>query len=121
MRAFLRTPVVVLLSLALMLVLGCEYIGPVDEEERILTPPSVREIIDDAEELGLEPMDLLERRRMAAIEDLNDLYQDRMDDASGDRVIQRLERQLERALDLLNDNYDRRKARLEARLEGDGG
>ena len=120
MRTVLRTPLVVFLSLALMLVLGCEYIGPVDEEDKILTPPSVREVIEDAEELDMKPLELLKLRRAAAREDLEELYQDRMDDAVGDRSIQRLERQLERALDRLDDNYDQRKSRLEARLESDG-
>ena len=46
----------------------------------------------------LDPEDLLDRRRSAAIEDLEDLYQDRMDDAPSDRAIDRLERQLDRAI-----------------------
>ena len=103
------------LMLALLVSLGCEYIDTGDAEEKILTPPSVRQIMDDADELGLRPLGLLERRRNAAIEDLEDLYQDRKDDAPTDRAFERLDRQLDRATDRLNNNYDQRKDRLKAR------
>lgn len=97
---------------------GCEYFSvEEDEEAKILEPPSVREIIDDADELGLRPRNLLQRRRAAAVEDLEDLYQERMDDARGDRAIERLERQLERQTDRLHRNYDVRLERLEDRLD----
>ena len=117
MLGFFRMATFFGLMLALLVSLGCEYIDTGDAEEKILTPPSVRQIMEDAEELGLEPLDLLERRRLAAIEDLEDLYQDRKDDAPTDRAFERLERQLERAIVRLNDNYDQRLERLEARLE----
>ena len=105
--------------LALVVSMGCEYLDSGDVEEKILTPPSVRDIIDDADELGMGPVDLLERRRSAAKEDLEELYQDRMDDAPSDRAIERLGRQLDRALARLDDNYDQRLVRLEARLARD--
>ena len=108
---------VALAALAVALV-SCGYIETEESvEAKLLEPPSVREIIDDADELGLEPIDLLERRRDAAIEDLEELYAERIDEASSDRASERLERQLNRALDQLNENYDRRLARLEDRLE----
>ena len=72
------------MMLVLLVSLGCDYIDTGDAEEKIQTAPSVRDIMDDAEELGLEPEDLLERRRIAAIEDLEELYQERMDDAPTD-------------------------------------
>ena len=43
--------------LAFMSVSGCEYLEKEDPELKILEPPSVREIIDDAKELSLEPVD----------------------------------------------------------------
>ena len=100
---------------ALLSAMGCEYLET-DEEAKLLQPPSVRAIIDDAEELGLEPKDLLKRRRAAAKEDLEELYEERMDEARGDRAIERLERQLDRALTRLDRNYDQRLSRLEERL-----
>ena len=106
-----------LVSMVSMVSMGCDYIDTGGEEEKIQTAPSVRDIMDDAEELGLEPEDLLDRRRSAAIEDLEELYQERMDDAPTDRAIERLERQLERAIVRLNNNYDRREERLKDRLE----
>ena len=106
--------------LAFMSVSGCEYLEKEgDEEVKILTPPSVREIIDDAEELGLEPVDLLARRRAAAHKDLVELYDDRKDDAVNDRAIRRLDAQLGRAGDRLDENYDRREERLEERMARD--
>ena len=117
MLGFFRMATFFGLMLALLVSLGCEYINTGDAEEKILTPPSVRQIMDDADELGLRPLNLLERRRTAAIEDLEDLYQDRMDDVPTDRAFERLERQLERATDRLNNNYDQRKDRLKARLD----
>ena len=110
---------VVLAGILLVSMLGCGYVE-VDEEAALLEPPSVRSIIDEADELGLEPADLLERRRRAAIEDLEEIYEERIDDASGDRAVARLERQLERQTDKLNSNYDRRLERLEDRLDRDG-
>ena len=117
MLGFFRIATFFGLMLALLVSLGCEYINTGDVEEKILTPPSVRQIMEDADELGLRPLNLLERRRNAAIEDLEDLYQDRMDDAPTDRAFERLERQLDRAIDRLNNNYDERKERLKARLD----
>ena len=117
MLGFFRMATFFGLMLALLVSLGCEYINTGDAEEKILTPPSVRQIMDDADELGLRPLGLLERRRNAAIEDLEDLYQDRKDDAPTDRAFERLDRQLDRATDRLNTNYDQRKDRLQARLD----
>ena len=117
MLGFFRMATFFGFMLALLVSLGCEYLDVEDAEEKILTPPSVRQIMDDAEELGLKPKNLLKRRRSAAIEDLEDLYQDRMDDAPTDRAFERVERQLERAMARLNKNYDQRLERLEARLE----
>ena len=117
MLGFFRMATFFGFMLALLVSLGCEYLDTEDEEEKILTPPSVRQIMDDAEELGLKPKNLLKRRRSAAEDDLRDLYQDRMDDAPTDRAFERLERQLDRALVRLNKNYDQRLERLEARLE----
>ena len=117
MLGFFRMATFFGFMLALLVSLGCEYLDTEDAEEKILTPPSVRQIMDDAEELGLKPKNLLKRRRSAAIEDLEDLYQDRMDDAPTDRAFERLERQLDRATDRLNNNYDQRKDRLKARLD----
>ena len=117
MLGFFRMATFFGLMLALLVSMGCEYIDTGDGEEKILTPPSVRQIMDDADELGLRPLGLLERRRTAAIEDLEDLYQDRKDDAPTDRAFERLDRQLDRATDRLNTNYDQRKDRLQARLE----
>ena len=105
--------------MALVVSMGCEYLDSGDVEEKILTPPSVSDIIDDADGLGIEPLDLLERRRSAAIEDLEELYQDRMDDAPTDRAVDRLERQLDRALARLDNNYDQREERLKKRLDRD--
>ena len=117
MLGFFRMATFFGLMLALLVSLGCEYLDTEDEEEKILTPPSVRQVMEDADELGLRPLNLLERRRNAAIEDLEDLYQDRMDDVPTDRAFERLERQLDRATDRLNNNYDQRKDRLKARLD----
>ena len=117
MLGFFRMATFFGLMLALLVSLGCEYLDTEDEEEKILTPPSVRQVMDDADELGLRPLNLLERRRSAAIEDLEDLYQDRKDDAPTDRAFERVDRQLDRATDRLNTNYDQRKDRLKARLE----
>ena len=117
MLGFFRMATFFGLMLALLVSMGCEYIDTGDGEEKILTPPSVRQIMDDADELGLRPLGLLERRRTAAIEDLEDLYQDRKDDAPTDRAFERLDRQLDRATDRLNTNYDQRKDRLQARLD----
>ena len=64
-------------------------------------------------------VDLLDRRRAAAHEDLEDLYLDRMDEARNDRAITRLEARLDRARARLDENYDRRRDRLEERLERD--
>ena len=108
--------IVALSALAFALV-ACDYIETGESlEAKLLEPPSVSEIIDDADELGLEPTDLLERRRTAAIEDLEEIYADRIDEASSDRAAERLEKQLVRALKKLNTNYDRRLSRLEDRL-----
>ena len=108
---------VALAALAFALV-ACDYIGTGEAlDAKLLEPPSVREIIEDADELGLEPVDLLKRRRAAAIEDLEEIYADRIDEASSDRAAERLEKQLVRALKKLNTNYDRRLSRLEDRLE----
>ena len=117
MLGFFRMVTFLGLMLALLVSLGCEYLDTGDAEEKILTPPSVRQVMDDADELGLRPLNLLERRRTAAIEDLEDLYEDRKDDAPTDRAFERLDRQLDRATDRLNTNYDQRKDRLKARLE----
>ena len=117
MLGFFRMATFFGLMLALLVSMGCEYIDTGDGEEKILTPPSVRQIMEDAEELGLLPLGLLELRRTAAIEDLEDLYQDRKDDAPTDRAFERLDRQLDRATDRLNTNYDQRKDRLQARLD----
>ena len=103
--------------LVLVVLAGCDYLDTGDEEEDILTPPSVSDIIDDADALGMRPKNLLQRRRNAAKEDLEELYQDRMDDAPTDRAVDRLERQLDRALARLDNNYDQRLERLEQRLE----
>ena len=117
MLGFFRMATFFGLMLVLLVSLGCEYINTGDVEEKILTSPSVRQIMDDADELGLKPLDLLERRRKAAIEDLDDLYQDRKDDSPTDRAFERLDRQLERATARLNKNYDLREVRLKERLE----
>ena len=117
MLGFFRMATFFGLMLALLVSLGCEYLDTEDEEEKILTPPSVRQVMDDADELGLRPLNLLERRRSAAIEDLEDLYQDRKDDAPTDRAFERLDRQLERGIARLNKNYDQREDRLKARLK----
>ena len=120
MTGFLTAAVLFVSLMAFMSVSGCEYLETEgDEEVKILTPPSVREIIDDAEELGLEPVDLLARRRAAAHKDLVELYDERKDDAVNDRAIRRLDAQLGRASDRLDENYDRREERLEERLERD--
>ena len=120
MTRFLTAAALLFSLLAFMSVSGCEYLETeVDEEVKILTPPSVREIIDDAEELGLEPVDLLARRRAAAHKDLEELYDERKDEAVNDRAIRRLDAQLGRAGDRLDENYDRRQDRLEERLERD--
>ena len=122
MTRFLTAAAVSLALLLLSLPLGCEYLNlesEVDEETAILTPPSVREIIDDADGLGLGPKNLLRRRRDAAHEDLDELYQDRKDEARNDRAITRLGAQLDRARTRLDDNYDRRQDRLEERLARD--
>ena len=121
MLGFFRMATLFGFMLVLLVSLGCDYIDAGDAEEELLTPPSVREIMEDAEELGLEPGDLLERRRSAAVDDLNDLYQDLMDDAPTDRAFERLERQLERALVRLNTNYDQRAERLRIRLDREAG
>ena len=121
MAALFGLMLALLVSMVSMVSMGCDYIDTGDEEEKIQTAPSVRDIMDDAEELGLEPEDLLDRRRSAAIEDLEELYQERMDDAPTDRAIERLERQLERAIVRLNNNYDRREERLKDRLERESG
>ena len=117
MLGFFRMATFFGFMLVLLVSLGCEYLNTGDAEEKILTPPSVREIMEDAEELDLRPLNLFERRRNAAIEDLEDLYQDRMDDAPTDRAFDRLERQLDRAIVRLNNKYDQRKDRLKARLK----
>ena len=100
MVGFFKAAAVSLALLLLSLPLGCEYLdleSAVDEETAILTPASVQEIMDDSDELGLGPKNLLKRRRAAAHEDLDELYQDRMDEAVNDRAIRRLEAQLDRA------------------------
>ena len=117
MPSFFRMAALIGLMLGVLVSLGCEYIYTGDQEEKILTPPSVRDIIDDADGLGIEPVDLLEQRRNAAKEDLEELYQDRMDDAPTDRAVERLGRQLDRVLVRLDNNYDQRLERLEERLE----
>ena len=117
MLGFFRMATFFGFMLALLVSLGCEYLDTGDAEEKILTPPSVREIMEDADELDLRPLNLLERRRNAAIEDLGDLYQDRKDDAPTDRAFERLDRQLDRSIVRLNNNYDQRKDRLKARLD----
>ena len=119
MLGYFRMAMVFGLALVVLVSLGCEYLDldSADEEEKILTPPSVRDIIDDADALGMRPKNLLNRRRSAAKEDLEELYQDRMDDAPTDRAVDRLERQLDRALARLDNNYDQRLERLEQRLE----
>ena len=117
MLGFFRMATFFGFMLALLVSLGCEYLDTGDAEEKILTPPSVREIMEDADELDLRPLNLLERRRNAAIEDLEDLYQDRKDDAPTDRAFERLDRQLDRSIVRLNNNYDQRKDRLKARLD----
>ena len=117
MLGFFRMVTFFGLMLALLVSLGCEYIDTGDGEEKILTPPSVRQIMDDSEELGLGPLNLLERRRLAAVEDLEDLYQDRKDDSPTDRAFERLDRQLERATARLNKNYDQREDRVKERIE----
>ena len=117
MLGFFRMATFFGLMLALLVSLGCEYLDTEDEEEKILTPPSVRQVMEDSDELGLRPLNLLERRRSAAIEDLEDLYQDRKDDAPTDRAFERLDRQLERGIARLNENYDQREDRLKARLK----
>ena len=100
--------------------LGCEYLeSEEDVEAAILKPPSIRSIIDEADELNLGPVDLLERRRNAAIEDLEELYEERIDKVSSDAAERRLERRFERQTERLNANYDRRRARLEERLAAD--
>ena len=121
MLGFFRMATFFGLMLALLVSLGCDYIDAGDVEEKILTAPSVRDVMDDAEELSLDPKDLLDRRRSAAIEDLEELYQGRMDDAPTDRAIERLDRQLERAMARLNTNYDQRAERLKVRLERKAG
>ena len=120
MTRFLTAAALLFSLLAFMSVSGCEYLETeVDEEVKILTPPSVREIIDDAEELGLELVDLLARRRAAAHKDLEELYDERKDEAVNDRAIRRLDAQLGRASDRLDENYDRRQDRLEERIARD--
>ena len=110
----------ILAGFLVLAALGCEYLElEEDVEAEILKPPSVRSIIDEADELNLSPVDLLERRRNAAIEDLEELYEERIDEASSDAAVQRLERRLERQTERLNANYDRRRARLEERLDAD--
>ena len=119
MTRFLTAAALFVSLLAFMSVSGCEYLEKEDPELKILEPPSVREIIDDAKELSLEPVDLLARRRAAAHEDLEDLYLDRMDDARNDRGITRLQARLDRARVRLDENYDRRLDRLEERIARD--
>ncbi len=120
MTRFLTAAVLFLSLLAFMSVLGCEYLEKEgDPKAKILEPPSVREIIDDAEELSLDPVDLLDWRRAAAHEDLEELYLDLMDEAVNDRAITRLEAQLERDRTRLDENYDRRQDRLEERIARD--
>ncbi len=55
MTRFLTVAALFLSLLAFMSVSGCEYLEKEDPESKILEPPSVREIIDDAEELSLGP------------------------------------------------------------------
>ena len=120
MTRFLTAAALLFSLLAFMSVSGCEYLETEgDDEAKILTPPSVREVIDDAEELGLDPVNLLGRRRAAAHKDLEELYDDRKDEAVNDRIITRLDAQLERARDRLDENYDRRKDRLRERMSRD--
>ena len=97
MTGFLTVAALFFSLLAFMSVSGCEYLETEDEGVKILEPPSVREIIGDAKELSLGPVDLLARRRAAAHEDLEDFYLDRMDEAPNDRAITRLKVQLDRA------------------------
>ncbi len=108
------------LSLVFVLAMaGCDLLSldkSKDLEAELLTPPSVQEVIDEADKLGLDPEDYLERRREAAKEDLTELYEERMDDAN-DRGVERLEAQLQRALERLDEKYDQRLERLLARLE----
>ena len=122
----MRSTLSVGLLLCLLLVValaGCDELGlesSKDLETELLTPPSVQEVMDESDKLGLDPEDYLERRREAAKEDLTELYEERMDDAS-DRGVERLEAQLGRALDRLDDRYDQREERLEARLAREAG
>ena len=119
MRWNLRLTVMVGLFLALLAPLACEYFESSSDEEKIVTPPSVRDVMEDAEDLALDPIVLFERRRTSALEDLEELYDKRMDDAATDRAVERLERQHDRAISRLNNNYDQRKERLEERIERD--
>ena len=106
---------VVLLSVGLV---ACAELGfgVVDEEAKLLEPPSVTEILRDARDLSLDAVTVLERRETRAREDLTELYQERMDEAPSDRAVTRLENQLERAISRLENNYDERRDRLEIRL-----
>ena len=121
MLGFFRMATFFGFMLALLVSLGCDYIDAGDAEEKLLTPPSVREIMEDAEEFGLEPNYILERRRIVAEDDLKDLYDDRMDGAPTDRAFERLKRQLARAIVRLNNNYDQREERLRIRLDREAG
>ena len=117
MRWHLRLMVMVGLFLVLLAPLACEYFESSSDEEKILTPPSVRDIMEDAEDLNLKPLDLFKRRRASALEDLEELYDKRMDDAATDRAVERLERQHDRAVSRLENNYDQREERLKERIE----
>ena len=117
----LKTIIVLASFSALLVSLGCDLIESVGGEEKILTPPPVGEIIETADKLGLKPKDLLERRRQAALRELDEFYQEQMDEALTDRAIRRLERQLERSRSKLEENYDLRKDRLQQRLERESG
>ena len=109
----------VLLVLAVSLV-ACEYLEKAGSQEaKLLEPPSVRKVIDDADELGLGPVDLLCRRQNAAVDDLEELYADRIDEAPSDRAADRLGRQRDRAVVRLQDNYSRRQERVNDRLRSD--
>ncbi len=102
--------------------LGCETLGlgKVDEEQELLDPPTVAKVFNDSEDLGLCPVDLLERRMDSATADLADLYEERKDDAPNDRAEERLDARLDRALVRLENNYDKRLGRVVARQDRAG-
>ena len=121
MLRLLRATTVLGFLLMFLVLLERDYIESAVVEGRIRTPPLVREIVEDARESGLEPQDLLQRRRRAALKNLDEFYQERMDEELAGWAVLRLERQLERSRAKLEENYSLRKASLQRRFDREAG